>query len=96
MTKKQAAARNEAFRRARAEDRVIRYTSYDAMLNCEQYTFVSYPTVEQAARTLQVQLARIAAGESTYIGACIAPCCVPNAWGACAEDCLRAAKFRRP
>lgn len=68
-TRKQAAARKVAWQRALSEGRVIRYVSFDTILQCEQYTFVAYPTVQQATDTLAVQQARIGRRQSTYIDA---------------------------
>lgn len=74
MTRKQKAqAQRDAYVRARHEGRVIRYTQWDNDLQCEQYSFVAYPTQAQADATLRVQLQRIAAGDSIHIGANIAP-----------------------
>lgn len=73
MSKKQAAAQKAAWRLALSEGRVIRYTTFDAVLQCEQYSFVAYQTKAVADETLRVQQARIGRRESTHIDACIAP-----------------------
>lgn len=73
MTKKQAAAKKAAWRLALSEGRVIRYTSFDAALQCDQFSFVAYATKELAEETLRVQLARIGRRESIHTDVCIAP-----------------------
>lgn len=72
ITKKQHRLNVAAWRASISEGRVIRYTSWDEVLKCNQYRFVAYPTKEQTDKTLQVQQTRITAGESVYTKAEIA------------------------
>lgn len=83
MTKKQDAEQKANWTRALSEGRVIRYTSIDPELGCEQYYFVAYQTVERAEQTLTVQQARIAKGGTHNIRAERAPTTADAATDVC-------------